>query len=357
MLRDEKIPFYDRAIISKIYGQGFHLTYDLVPLHQMSHYLDKYANLSKQAKARIKWFDYFRDCQNVSKTCRHFGIPRKTFYKWQKIYDPDNLFSLEDRSRAPKNTRKPEVTLLQEERIRNLRKKHIRYSKIKIAKIYENIYHEKISSWKVQRVIRKYKLYYNPKKTAKMTRKRLKARRKKRITELKKKPKSGFLLCLDAVELRYQNIKRYIFTGIDSFSKVAFARMYKNANSYNAADFLNRLLYLIDGRIENLQTDNGSEFEKYFETACLKLELDRYYSRPRTPKDNPVNERFNQTLQYEFVKLGNFTPDIPVFNRNLTQWLIEYNFNRPHESLNYDTPINFNNSTKVSPMCPSGTMN
>jgi transposase-like protein len=100
---------------------------------------DKYASLSKEAKVRLKWFDYLKECQNVSKTCRHFGIPRKTFYKWRNVYDPNNLFSLEDRSRSPRKTREPEITASQEKRIEELRKKYTRYSKIKIAKIYENI--------------------------------------------------------------------------------------------------------------------------------------------------------------------------------------------------------------------------
>jgi len=228
-------------------------------------------------------------------------------------------------------------------------------TKIKLAVIYERIYHERISSWKVQRIIQKYKLYPNPSKTAKITRKRLKAVKKKPITKLKKKPKAGFLVCLDTIEIRWNNIKRYIFTGIDRYSKVAFARMYQNANSYNAADFLNRLLYLIDGQIENIQTDNGSEFEKYFRQSCEKLNLSRYYNRPHTPKDNPVNERFNRTLQEEFINLGNFTPDVIQFNQNLTEWLIEYNFRRSHQALNYETAIKFNNSIKVSPMYPSST--
>ena len=128
--------------------------------------------------------------------------------------------------------------------------------------------------------------------------------------------------------------------------------MYKRANSYNAADFLNRLLYLLDGKLENIQTDNGSEFHKYFEQAVNQLKLTHWWSRPRTPKDNPVNERFNRTLQDEFLRLGNFNPKPMVFNSKLTEWLIEYNFHRPHEALNYETPIEFN---KVLPMYPSGS--
>ena len=32
------------------------------------------------------------------------------------------------------------------------------------------------------------------------------------------------------------------------------------------------------------------------------------------------------------------TDDTERFNQNLTNWLIEYNFTRPHQSLDYDTP-------------------
>lgn len=87
------------------------------------------------------------------------------------------------------------------------------------------------------------------------------------------------------------------------------------------------------------------------------MELNRYYSRPRTPNDNSVNERFNRTLQDEFINLVNFTTDVVCFNQNLTEWLIEYNFRRPHQTLNYETPIKFNNSIKVLPMYSSRTLN
>ena len=72
----------------------------------------------------------------------------------------------------------------------------------------------------------------------------------------------------------------------------------------------------------------------------------------RTPKDNADCERFNQTLQTEFIDLGNFNSETEIFNENLTEWLIEYNFRRPHESLNYKTPIEF---SKVLPMYSSCT--
>jgi len=53
----------------------------------------------------------------------------------------------------------------------------------------------------------------------------------------------------------------------------------------------------------NLHHDNGSEFEKDFKKACLELSLPQWYSRVRTPTDNPVLERFNRTIQEEFVEM------------------------------------------------------
>jgi len=321
----------------------------------------KTLKLSSQAKLRLDRIIYYQQGHSATQTARHYGIQRKTFYKWFGQFQEDNLYSLrnlEDKSKAPKKVRQREITSVQEQRIVRLRKEYIRYGKMKIKEIYRTIYNEEISSWKVQKVIEKYRLYYHPVKTARIARKRKKAQGKKRITELNLnklkwyQKKAGYIICLDTVVIYCQSVKRYIFTAIDKYGKFAYARMYKNKSSKNASDFLRRLNYLLDGNIPRVGHDNGTEFEKYFKAACLKLKIEQYCSRVRTPKDNPNNERFNRTLQEEFIQLGNFTPDTEIFNRKLTEWLIEYNFRRPHAALNYQTPIEF---VKVLPMYSSCT--
>ena len=42
---------------------------------------------------------------------------------------------------------------------------------------------------------------------------------------------------------------------------------------------------------------------------------------------------------------GNFHPDPRIFNEKLTNWLVEYNAIRPHESLNYLTPLEYAQKT------------
>lgn len=315
-------------------------------------------NLTKEAKSRLKWMDYYHNHnQNASLTSRHFDISRKTFYKWLKRYNRFNLTTLESKDRTPKKKRQREITQEEELRIVQLRKQYIRYGKEKLSRIYQTTFNETISSWKIQKVIEKHKLYYHPKTTAKIRRKRQRSSQKKRITELKQKRISGFLLQIDTVVIYWNNLKRYILTAIDKYSKIAFARVYTTHSSYNARDFLLRLNYLLDGKIENIQTDNGSEFLKYFDKTCKELNINHYFSRNHTPKDNATLERFNRTLKEEFLLEGNFTLDLQQFNHNLTEWLVEYNFRRPHQSLGYIPPINFQAKyLKVLPMYPSNTL-
>lgn len=118
--------------------------------------------------------------------------------------------------------------------------------------------------------------------------------------------------------------------------------MYQKATSSSASDFLERMEYVMKNdkiRIKTVHTDNGGEFHKNFIKLANKLNIAHYWSRVRTPKDNASNERFNRTLQEEFIAFGNYTNDIDKFNEMLTEWLIEYNSIRPHETLGDKTPL------------------
>ena len=318
----------------------------------------KLLNLSKTACQRLEWIIFYETKaeRNASLTCRHFSVPGKTFYKWKNRFQEKNLRTLEDQSTAPTRTRQREITRIEESRIVTLRKDHMMWGKLKLQRLYLNVYKEKISSWKIQYTIARCKLYPNPMKNEKLKQKRKRNQAKKRITELKKQPFPGFLIALDAMVLYRNGLKRYILTAIDSFGKIAFARMYTNKSSRTAADFLCRMFYLLDSSFLNALHDNGSEFHAEFIQACRKLGITQYWSRVKTPTDNPVDERFNGTLKREFLQQGNFHPDPEVFNRVLTEWLVEYNFVRPHQSLGYETPWEFTSRhPQVLPMYPSST--
>jgi transposase InsO family protein len=152
---------------------------------------------------------------------------------------------------------------------------------------------------------------------------------------------SCFLFHVDIIVIYWNELKRYILTAVDHATRLGYARMYKNKSSRSAAEFLYRLRYLVNQPIENFQTDNGTEFALEFEKATAKLDIHRYFSSVKTPKNNLDIERFNETLEYE--RLYNCTLSLgpQELNPQHPEWLIEYNFNRPYQSLAYLTPVEY----------------
>lgn len=315
--------------------------------------------LSSQAKQRLEWFLWrIEHGATIATTCRRFGLTPKTFHKWSKRYDPGNLRGLENQSKAPRHRRGKEYTPLQYELVVGIRKEFLRYGKVKILDRYRKRYPEDatLTLWHVQCIIQASGLYYHPAKHARTQAKRLRAEKKKRITELSLKHRTGFLFRLDTIARSWAGTKRTIFTAIDHHTKLAFARMYPSKHARNGRDFLYRLHYLTNGKIEHLGHDNGSEFQGDFASAAKSLGIPQHWSRPHTPKDNAVCERFNRTLTEEFLQMGNMTTDTARFNRLLTEWLVEYNFHRPHATLGYVSPICFiQQYPQLLPMSSSDT--
>ena len=304
-------------------------------------------SLTDKAQLKLEWIIFYQTVgeSNALKTASHFGINPKTLHKWKSRFNEKNLSTLEEVSRAPHKTRTRDISFIQRDRIRKLRKKHIKWGKMKLKRRYLLVHGEQISSWKFQKVIEEENLYFDKQKIKKQRNRKKQAQKqpKKRITEFVKEDKINHLWHVDTVVFTLvEGGYRYLLTAIDEVSKLAYARLCTTHTSAKAADFLKRLHYLTEGEIINLHHDNGTEFEKDFKTACIELKLPQWYSRPHTPKDNPVLERFNRTIQEEFVEIIDIDlSDVDEFNRRLLDWLIEYNSVRPHEALDYLTPLEY----------------
>lgn len=300
--------------------------------------------LSQKASLKLTWIIYYHEKANgnVRLTARHFGITPKTFYKWFAVFDPSNLRALEEASRAPIRTRSKQLTSKEELRILQLRKHNPEFGKMKIQTLYQRVYGEAVSSWKIQLVIEKYHLQRTHQKpTRAFTKQSLS---KRRTIQLQKEQRPGFLVAFDTIVLYRNGLSRYIVCGIDTVSKIAWARMYTTHSSATTKDLFIRLYAIVQGNILHACQDNGTEFEKHFAALLSSLKIPQYFSRVKTPKDNPIAERFNRTLKEEFLRQGNWTADVQEFNRRLTAWLIKYNTIRPHQSLNYLTPFEYHYS-------------
>jgi len=352
--------YLGRKIPNNIIAFFKHKPLVLLNMYERWRKVARMKKLSREALRRLEWIVYYetKASFNALRTCRHFDIAPKTFYKYLNRFDSSNLNSLENHSTRPNNLRIRTITYEQEQRIISLRKQYMFFGKEKLRAEYNELYHEDISSWKILYTIQKHNLYPNKKKNDKLRTNRLRNIKKKKITDLKTRNQNylGHLIQIDTIVIHLGGLKRYILTAIDTYGKLAFAKTYKNHSSYSAADFLERLNFLFDNQIVNIQTDNGSEFSKHFEQAITRLKLNHYHSRVRTPKDNAFIERFNRTLQDEWLNDGNFYADTDKMNEELTKWLIHYNFKRRHYSLDNLSPINYCvKHRKVLPMYPTST--
>jgi putative transposase len=301
--------------------------------------------LTAKALLKLEWviFYYTSGKQNTTSTAIQFGVTRKSIHKWLKRYKDKGLKGLEEISRAPHKTRTRQITLLQRVRVKQLRNKYPKYGKMKLAALYHQDYGEVISSWKIQKIIEEDQLYYDKPEIFKRRKRRLVSIKRQKITKLIKENKINFLWHVDTVILTLSSGGyRFLLTAIDEVSKMSYARLYNTHTSRNAKDFLERLIYVTDQKILNIHHDNGSEFLSEFSEACRVLSIPQWYSRPHTPKDNAVLERFNRTIQEEFVEVTDIDPYFTDdFNNQLTDWLIEYNFHRPHQTLDYQTPLQY----------------
>ena len=90
--------------------------------------------LSKQARQRLKWFDYYNSHGHHARlTCRYFGISPQTFYRWKRRYNPYHLESLEDRSHRPKHLRQPTASPQLVAAVLKLREEYPRWGKDKLV--------------------------------------------------------------------------------------------------------------------------------------------------------------------------------------------------------------------------------
>ncbi len=134
----------------------------------------------------------------------------------------------------------------------------------------------------------------------------------------------------------------YQQTVIDTYSKVAFAKLYDRKNALVAADMLNdRVIPFFDSKeipVLRVLTDRGSEYcgnrEHHEYELYLDLEdIDHTKTKAKSPQTNGICERFHKTILSEFYQIAfreKIYESIEMLQNNLDEWLRKYNESRPH---------------------------
>lgn len=318
----------------------------------------RYEMRTNEANERYRILQFFEK-YGVEATLEAFEISKRTLYRWQATLrdSAKDISSLNPQSTAPKTIRKPNTNKAIIDEIKRLRKK---YPNIGKAKLYHMLkpWCEKsnltlISESTIGRIIARdkdkmrvfpYRIDRNGK--VKPKKRIFKNRKPKNLTS-----KPMHLWAVDTIQRVSNGIRRYIMTMIDPNTRIAFAVAIPTKHTKHTAKVLEALIDGLTGTIKietepksfAILSDNGSEFMKDFEALLQQKGLTHYWTYPRSPKMNAHNERFNRTIQEQFVDYNDdllFT-DIDLFNQYMADWLIDYNTKIPHHSLQMKTPVQY----------------
>ena len=154
----------------------------------------------------------------------------------------------------------------------------------------------------------------------------------------------GYLLAQDTYDVgTIKGVGRiYQQTVIDTYTKVAFVKLYDRKNALVAADILNdRVIPWFesqDVRALRILTDRGTEYcgrrEDHAYQLYLALEaIDHSKTKAKHPQTNGRCERFHLTVKTEFYQTAfrkKVYKNLEELQQDLDHWVDEYNASRTH---------------------------
>lgn len=151
----------------------------------------------------------------------------------------------------------------------------------------------------------------------------------------------GDLVEIDTIHLfnPISKQKRYIYTVIDLYTRMAYARVYKELKPINSLNTILEAEEYFGFKFKMVQSDNGLEFARYFETRLESKGIKIRHTRLGRPNDNAHIERFNRTIQEECT--GNYyleSEPLKQMDDKILSYIDFYNYHRIHLSISYRTP-------------------
>jgi transposase InsO family protein len=292
----------------------------------------------------------FWEKHGLQATREAFDVKRSTLFLWKKQQKEGKgmIEALNERSKTPHNKRKrnwPMEITFEIKRMRNL---HPNIGKDKIQILLRPFCEKKnLSLPSVSTIGRIIKdcggMRIFPQKV-RHNGKIVPLKRKKVLRKPKdfKAEYAGHLVALDTIERFVHGCRRYVITFEDIHTRFAFAWGTTSHASLAAKEFFAYCQMVFPYQFVYVLTDNGSEFMKHFDQELRRLHLIHYHTYPRTPKMNAHCERFNRTIQEEFIDFHAYSLlDPSSFNQKLIPWLMWYNTERPHWGLGLKSPMQF----------------
>ena len=294
---------------------------------------------------------------NVSQACKIMGYSRDSFYRFKELYDQGGELALQEISR-----KKP--------CIKNRVEEHIEKAVVDFA-----IERPAYGQLRTSNELKKKGLFVSPggvrsiwlRHELETFKKRLKALEAKaaqenlilteeqlRALEKAKDEKEAYGE-IESLHPGYLGAQDTYYVGtlkavgriyqqafIDTYTKMAFVKLYDRKNALVAADFLNdRVIPWYeehDVKLLRILTDRGTEYcgnrgHHEYELYLAIENIDHTKTKARSPQTNGICERFNKTIQDEFYAVAfrkKIYQSIEEIQEDVDKWIEEYNMERTH---------------------------
>lgn len=312
---------------------------------------------SKLIKTKLGLLNLAEHLGNVSQACKVIGYSRDSFYRIKDLYDTGGEAALQEVSRSKpllKNRVEPSVeeavlkmafdypAFGQQRASNELRKLSIFISPGGVRSVWQRhdleVFDKRLKALEAR--VAQEGLILTEAQLMALERKK---ERRESFGEIETEH-PGYLGSQDTYYVG--NIKGvgriYQQTFIDTYSRVAFAKLYETKHAITAADLLNDhvIPFFEEQQIPLLRilTDRGTEYKgkpEYHEYELyLNIEgIEHTKTQVRHPQTNGICERLHRTMQEEFYAVAfrkKLYDSLAALQNDLDEWMDYYNNQRSH---------------------------
>lgn len=309
-------------------------------------------------KHKIGLLNLAEELSNVSRACKIMGLSRDTFYRYKAAVEDGGVDALID-----KNRRKPNI----KNRVDELTEDAV------VAYAVEQPAHGQV---RASNELRKRGVFISPSGVRCVWLRHKLGRFKDRLRALEEKMAQENMILTEAQVQALEKKKNddlvsgeietahpgylgsqdtfyvgtlkgvgriYQQTFVDTYSKIAFAKLYTTKTPITSADLLNdRTLPFFENHqlpLLRILTDRGTEYCGRAESHDYQLylainDIDHTKTKARSPQTNGICERFHKTVLQEFYQITfrkKIYSSIEELQDDLDEWMLYYNNERTHQ--------------------------